>query len=81
MDQNIESKNAIACFLMDDVVNNVSVFIDNDGTTSVATTVRSGVVHIYRHTLNGFVFLILIYFLCSFRILSKIVLKPSALAE
>ncbi|KAJ8926553.1 hypothetical protein NQ314_021069 [Rhamnusium bicolor] len=47
------NKNAVANFLMEDIVQNVSVNISRDGSTNVAATVRSGVVHVYRHTLNG----------------------------
>ncbi|KAG5899254.1 hypothetical protein JTB14_035432 [Gonioctena quinquepunctata] len=46
-------KNAIASFLMDDIVQNVSINVAVDGSTNMAATVRSGAVHIYQHTLNG----------------------------
>ncbi|CAG9816276.1 unnamed protein product [Phaedon cochleariae] len=46
-------KNAIASFLMEDIVQNISVNIASDGSTNIAATVRSGVVHVYKHTLNG----------------------------
>lgn len=41
---------------MEDVVHDMSVLTINDS-TNIAVSVRSGVVHIYQHTLNGFVFL------------------------
>ncbi|XP_049819073.1 WD repeat-containing protein 43 [Aethina tumida] len=48
-----KDKNAVTSFLMEDVVHNVALKAQSDGTTSVAASVRSGVVHIYEHTLNG----------------------------
>ncbi|XP_018566878.1 WD repeat-containing protein 43 [Anoplophora glabripennis] len=53
LSSNGSSKNAVASFLMEDIVQNVSVNIARNGSTNLAATVRSGVVHIYRHTLNG----------------------------
>lgn len=53
LDTNVKDKNAVASFLMEDVCQNVSVISNNDGATNMATVTRSGVVHIYRHTLNG----------------------------
>lgn len=47
------NKNAVTTFLMEDIVQNISLNFDNNGATQIAVTVRSGVVHIYRHTLNG----------------------------
>lgn len=55
-----KDKNAVTSFLMEDIVHNVALTAQSDGTTSVAASVRSGVVHIYEHTLNGFVFIILL---------------------
>ncbi|CAH0546158.1 unnamed protein product [Brassicogethes aeneus] len=46
-------KNAVTSFLMEDIVQNISINTSSDGTTSLAASVRSGVVHIYQHTLNG----------------------------
>nr|XP_023026900.1 WD repeat-containing protein 43 [Leptinotarsa decemlineata] len=46
-------KNAVASFLMEDIVQNVSIHVGADGSTNLAATVRSGVVHIFQHTLNG----------------------------
>ncbi|KAJ8920002.1 hypothetical protein NQ315_006532, partial [Exocentrus adspersus] len=50
---NSNNKNAVANFLMEDIVQNVSVNVAGDGSTNLAATVRSGVVHVYCHTLNG----------------------------
>ncbi|XP_056630319.1 WD repeat-containing protein 43 [Diorhabda sublineata] len=47
------NKNATTTFLMEDIVQNISLNFDNNGATQIAVTVRTGVVHIYRHTLNG----------------------------
>lgn len=38
---------------MEDITHNVSVNVASDGSTNMAATVRSGVVHIYKQTLNG----------------------------
>lgn len=48
----------MASFLMEDVVHNLSVASTNES-TNIAVCVRSGVVHIYQHILNGFVLEIL----------------------
>ncbi|RZB40003.1 WD repeat-containing protein 43 [Asbolus verrucosus] len=53
LNENVDGKNAVASFLMEDIVNNLSIYISNDGSTHMAATVRSGVVHVYQHTLNG----------------------------
>uniref|UniRef100_A0A6P7GDA3 WD repeat-containing protein 43 n=1 Tax=Diabrotica virgifera virgifera TaxID=50390 RepID=A0A6P7GDA3_DIAVI len=53
LNTNVSEKNAVANFLMEDIVLNVSINVEDDGTTQMAATVRSGVVHFYRHTLNG----------------------------
>ncbi|XP_044257003.1 WD repeat-containing protein 43, partial [Tribolium madens] len=50
---NEDGKNAVASFLMEDIVNNLSVFVDHEGASHMAATARSGVVHVYQHTLNG----------------------------
>ncbi|KAJ8972160.1 hypothetical protein NQ317_010115 [Molorchus minor] len=51
--ENSSNKNAVASFLMEDIVQNISVNIAADGSTNMAATVRNGIVHLYRHTLNG----------------------------
>lgn len=53
LSSNGSTKNAVASFMMEDIVQNVSVNVASDGSTNLAATVRSGVVHVYRHTLNG----------------------------
>ncbi|XP_015833864.1 WD repeat-containing protein 43 isoform X2 [Tribolium castaneum] len=53
LNDSVDGKNAVASFLMEDIVNNLSIFVDHDGSSRMAATVRSGVVHIYHHTLNG----------------------------
>lgn len=45
----------MAGFLMEDVVHNLSILSANDS-TNIAVSVRSGVVHVFQHTLNGYVF-------------------------
>lgn len=49
----MRDKNAVASFLMEDVCQNVSLTFGNNGATTMAAVTRSGVVHIYQHTLNG----------------------------
>ncbi|XP_063919730.1 WD repeat-containing protein 43 isoform X2 [Zophobas morio] len=53
LNEEIDGKNAIASFLMEDIVNHLSVNVAQDGSTHIAATVRSGVVHVYQYTLNG----------------------------
>lgn len=53
LNENVDGKNAVASFLMEDIVNYLSIFIDHEGSTNMAATVRSGVVHVYQHRLNG----------------------------
>lgn len=48
-----DGKNAVANLLMEDIAQNLSIHVSQDGCTNVAAVVRSGVVHIYQHTLNG----------------------------
>lgn len=50
---NSDTKNAVACFLMEDLCQTISIVEAEDGSTSMAVVTRSGVVHIYKHTLNG----------------------------
>lgn len=47
------NNNAVANFVMEDVALNVSYKIGTNGTTNLAAVTRSGVVHVYKHTLNG----------------------------
>lgn len=57
-----DTKNAVACFLMEDVCQNISIVEGEDGSTNMAVVTRSGVVHIYKHTLNGYVKFLFYFF-------------------
>ncbi|XP_060519596.1 WD repeat-containing protein 43 [Cylas formicarius] len=46
-------KNTVCNYLMEDIVRNISVNVNSDGSTTIAASTRSGVVHIYQHKLNG----------------------------
>lgn len=47
------TKNAVASFQAEDVINQLNVLVDSEGATEVAAVTRSGVCHVYIHTLNG----------------------------
>ncbi|XP_030763020.1 WD repeat-containing protein 43 [Sitophilus oryzae] len=46
-------KTAVSNYLMEDSIHNVAINVSDDGLTNIATTVRTGVVHVYQHRLNG----------------------------
>ncbi|XP_068907709.1 WD repeat-containing protein 43 [Tenebrio molitor] len=53
LNENMDGKNSVASFLMEDIVTNLSVNISPDGFTNLAATLRNGIVHVYQHMLNG----------------------------
>ncbi|VEN54071.1 unnamed protein product [Callosobruchus maculatus] len=53
LNETTSERNALASFLMEDVVQSVALRTTSEGTTNMLTTVRSGVVHLFQHTLNG----------------------------
>jgi len=52
-----QDQNSVASFLMEDVAMSVSL-CGTDVTNLVAVT-RSGVLHLYRHQLNGYVIILI----------------------
>lgn len=48
------NNNAVANFIMEDIVQSVTHKIGENDSTNMAAVTRSGVVHVYRHTLNGY---------------------------
>ncbi|CAH1993955.1 unnamed protein product [Acanthoscelides obtectus] len=53
LSESANDRNAIASFLMEDVVESVEVNLSSEGVTKMVTTLRSGMVHLFQHTLNG----------------------------
>jgi len=49
----------VASFVMEDVA--VCVSLCNTDTTSMVAVTRSGILHLYRHQLNGWVILITLH--------------------
>lgn len=55
LDLRIADQHSVASFVMDDICQQVSVSVGTDGSTNMAVVTRSGVAHVYKHTLNGYV--------------------------
>lgn len=53
LNENLKDKNGVASFVMEDIVQNVAIDFESNGSVCLAITVRSGVVHVYQHILNG----------------------------
>lgn len=66
LNESSREKNAVASLLMEDIALSVTLVEGSDNITSLAAITRSGVVHVYQHTLNGLVFIIcLLVFVCN----------------
>lgn len=53
LNEKSKEKNGVASLLMEDAAVSVTLVEGSENVTNLAAVTRSGVVHVYQHTLNG----------------------------